>query len=103
MMIDDDDGAKICAHAHTGVQKVMGKMILKLGKKFNHFLDFLILYYDKYNFRGIVNRLVWPLEVIKKSSHLELRRIVYRMRRYYSQIHPALQQIPAHSTLELCL
>ena len=21
----------------------------------------------------------------------------------YSQIHPALQQIPAHSTLELCL
>ena len=21
---------------------------------------------------------------------------------YYSQIHPALQQIPAHSTLELC-
>ena len=22
---------------------------------------------------------------------------------YYSQIHPALQQIPAHSTRELCL
>ena len=29
--------------------------------------------------------------------------IAYLTNLHYSQIHPALQQIPAHSTLELCL
>ena len=40
MIDDDDDGAKICTHAHTGAQKVMGKRKLKLRKKLPFFYAF---------------------------------------------------------------
>ena len=56
MMIDDDDGAKICTHAHmgsSGTQIVMGKKKLKLRKnlpffKKNFYIYFMTLYSDKY-------------------------------------------------------
>ena len=38
-----------------------------------------------------------PLKCIGVSE------LIFEMHNVYSQIHPALQQIPAHSTLELCL
>ena len=59
----------------------------------------------------------WPMLKIreevkkKKNSYIQLTRPHTDMEKSmsshliinYSQIHPALQQIPAHSTLELCL
>ena len=40
----------------------------------------------------------------KKKENMHIRDLFsFKKKNHYSQIHPALQQIPTHSTLELCL
>ena len=38
MIDDDDDGDKICTHAHTGARKVMVEMKLKQKKIYHFFI-----------------------------------------------------------------